>query len=88
MVSLIRMITIWSSKTGDVKFTELPNDMVLLNIFAQDAVAGVVLDRLEIENLADALLEWAGIPFVFPFGADSWVVGVEEEESEEDEYTE
>tara|TARA_Y100001963_G_scaffold36051_1_gene50257 strand:+ start:5046 stop:5273 length:228 start_codon:yes stop_codon:yes gene_type:complete len=74
------MTVIWKSKTGDVRITEMPNDMLMLNIFAQDAVAGVVLSRLEIESVADALLEWAGIPFVFPFGADTWVFGIEEEE--------
>ena len=59
------MAKIWTSKEGDAQLTELTNNLIALNIFTDEIIVGIVIDRIEAEQLALGIAEWVGLPLFF-----------------------
>lgn len=56
------MTKIWTSKEKDAQLTELTDNLIALNIFNEDFIVGIVIDRSEAEQLALGICEWVGLP--------------------------
>ena len=56
------MTKIWTSKEKDAQLTELTDNLIALNIFNEDFIVGIVIDRSEAEQLALGISEWVGLP--------------------------
>ena len=56
------MAKIWTSKEKDAQLTELTDNLIALNIFSEDFIVGIVIDRSEAEQLALGISEWVGLP--------------------------
>jgi len=59
------MAKIWTSKEKDAQLTELTDNLIALNIFSEDYIVGIVIDRSEAEQLALGIAEWVGLPLFF-----------------------
>ena len=59
------MAKIWTSKEKDAQLTELTDNLIALNIFTEDYIVGIVIDRSEAEQLALGIAEWVGLPLFF-----------------------
>jgi len=53
---------LWMSNDKEVRIADMGEDNVSLNIFSEEYVVGVMLDREEMEKLVFALAEYCGIP--------------------------
>lgn len=53
---------IWMSLDKELRFTDMGEDYVAVNLFAEDMVVGLMLERHEIEELVYALAEYCGFP--------------------------
>ena len=53
---------LWMSKDKELRFSDMGEDFVGVNVFTDEYVIGVMLDRSEIEKLLYALSEYCGIP--------------------------
>lgn len=60
-----KMAKIWTSKEKDAQLTELTDNLIALNIFTEDYIVGIVIDRSEAEQLALGIAEWVGLPLFF-----------------------
>lgn len=56
------MARIWASNNKDGIITELTEDMLAINIFADDLVVGIIITREEANMLALGISEWVGLP--------------------------
>ena len=56
------MSRIWASNNKDAIITELTDEMIAINIFADDVVVGVIITREEANMLALGISEWVGLP--------------------------
>ena len=56
------MAKIWTSKEKDAQLTEQTDNLIALNIFSEDFIVGIVIDRSEAEQLALGISEWVGLP--------------------------
>lgn len=56
------MAKIWTSKEKDAQLTELTDNLIALNIFTDELIVGIVIDRREAEQLALGIAEWVGLP--------------------------
>jgi len=52
---------LWMSKDKEVRIADMGEDFVAINIFSEEYVVGVMLDRAEIEKLVIAMAEYCGI---------------------------
>tara|TARA_R110000796_G_scaffold28303_3_gene77496 strand:- start:930 stop:1127 length:198 start_codon:yes stop_codon:yes gene_type:complete len=59
------MSKIWTSKEKDAQLTELTDNLIALNIFTDEIIVGIVIDRIEAEQLALGIAEWVGLPVFF-----------------------
>jgi|TARA_R100001443_G_scaffold7122_2_gene16289 hypothetical protein len=59
------MAKIWTSKEKDAQLTELTDNLIALNIFSEEYIVGIVIDRSEAEQLALGIAEWVGLPLFF-----------------------
>tara|TARA_B110000858_G_scaffold10706_1_gene11040 strand:+ start:9973 stop:10164 length:192 start_codon:yes stop_codon:yes gene_type:complete len=53
---------VWASNDKELRFTEVSEDYITINIFADDFIVGVMCSRSEMERLCVSLAEWSGIP--------------------------
>ena len=53
---------IWMSNDKELRFTDMGEDYVAVNLFAEDMVVGLMMERNEIEALVYALAEYCGFP--------------------------
>ena len=53
---------LWMSLDKELRFTDMGEDYVAINIFSEEMVVGLMLEREEIESLAYALAEYCGFP--------------------------
>lgn len=60
-----KMAKIWTSKEKDAQLTELTDNLIALNIFSEEYIVGIVIDRSEAEQLALGIAEWVGLPLFF-----------------------
>ena len=56
------MMKIWASNDRELRFTEIEDNYVAVNLFTDQFIVGVTLSRREIERLCGCLAEWCGIP--------------------------
>ena len=61
----MKMSKIWTSKEKDAQLTELTDNLIALNIFTVEIIVGIVIDRIEAEQLALGIAEWVGLPVFF-----------------------
>ncbi len=61
----MKMSKIWTSKEKDAQLTELTDNLIALNIFTDEIIVGIVIDRIEAEQLALGIAEWVGLPVFF-----------------------
>lgn len=61
----MKMSRIWASNNKEVIMTELTEDMLAINIFADDMVVGVIITREEANMLALGISEWVGLPMFY-----------------------
>lgn len=57
-----KQMPIWKSDDEQLILTEMGHDYVAFNIFSEELVIGIMLNRTEIEELCNSLLEYCGIP--------------------------
>jgi hypothetical protein len=62
---------IWASNDRELRFTEIDDDLVAVNVFTSEYVIGVMLNRRECEALCLGLAEWCGIPLFMNQSDDS-----------------
>lgn len=53
---------IWMSDAKDIRLVDVGSDYASLNIFTNDSVISVMLEREELERMTYGLIEWCGIP--------------------------
>ena len=62
---------IWASNDKELRFTEIADNLVAVNVFTDEYVIGVMLTRRECEELCLGLAEWCGIPLFMSHSDDS-----------------
>tara|TARA_Y100001937_G_C7093414_1_gene318906 strand:+ start:665 stop:844 length:180 start_codon:yes stop_codon:yes gene_type:complete len=53
---------IWVSNDKELRFTEVDDNYITVNLFTDDFIIGVMITRREAERLCLSLAEWCGIP--------------------------
>lgn len=61
---------IWMSLDKELRFADMGEDYVAVNLFAEDMVVGLMIERHEVESLVHALAEYCGIPLFGMGGED------------------
>lgn len=53
---------IWMSDAKDIRLVDVGSDYASLNIFTNESVISIMLEREELERMTYGLIEWCGIP--------------------------
>lgn len=64
---------IWASNDKELRFTEVDEDYLAVNVFTDEFIIGLMCGRREVERLCLSLAEWCGIPLF-----DKNILGEEE----------
>ena len=57
-----KQMPLWMSKDKELRFGDMGEDLVSVNLFSEEYVVGLMLERAEIESLVYALAEYCGLP--------------------------
>lgn len=59
---VVMQMPIWMSDAKDIRLVDVGSDYASLNIFTNESVISVMLERDELERMTYGLIEWCGIP--------------------------
>ena len=65
-----KQMPIWISPDKQLRIADMGEDYIALNLFAEEMVVGIMLERSEVESLAYALAEYCGFPIFNRSGDD------------------
>lgn len=57
-----KQMPLWMSIDKELRIADMGEDWVAINLFAEDMVVGLMLQREEIESMVYALAEYCGFP--------------------------